>query len=569
MTYGSRTISNGPTQDNTAIAHAVDTVGGIDYAATKLIDPTEDSTTPIGVAANPLHVQGTVVATLAEPISVDDNGGSLTVDGTVAVSSVGGTVTIVDGGGSITVDGTVSVTEPVSVDDNGGSLTVDGTVAVSSVGGTVAVTQSGVWDEVGINDSGNSITVDNAALSVTGGGVEATALRVTIATDSTGVLSVDDNGGSLTVDNPVLSVVGSGTEATAQRVTIATDSTGVLSVDDNGATLSIDDGAGSITVDNTVLSVVGGGTEATAQRVTIANDSTGVLSVDDNGASLTIDNATLSVTGAGTATGALRTVTASNSPDVTALEIMDDWDESDRAKVNIIVGQAGVQGGSGTVSANTQRVVLATDVALPTGSNTIGSIASIITSVTPGTSAAHLGKAEDAGHTTGDTGVFVLGVRNTANSTLTGADTRYSPIAVDIMSGPISGVRRSSTTLTAINTTYDDSPTSADSATADCSMFRRGSFNAIVTEAGAATDITFTLQFSNDGGTTWFDYRVGPWVKYRFDDATIAAHTSGQLKICEPFECVAPSVRMKVTTTGTDGAGNNFTVASATFEFVN
>lgn len=34
-----------------------------------------------------------------------------------------------------------------------------------------------------------------------GAGVEATALRVTVATDSTGVLSIDDNGGSLTVDN--------------------------------------------------------------------------------------------------------------------------------------------------------------------------------------------------------------------------------------------------------------------------------------------------------------------------------------------------------------------------------
>jgi len=84
-------------------------------------------------------------------------------------------------------------------------------------------------------------------------------------------LSVDDNGASLTVDNPVLSVVGGGAEATAQRVTIADDSTGVLSVDDNGA---------SLTVDNPILSVVGGGTEATAQRVTIANDSTGVLTVD-------------------------------------------------------------------------------------------------------------------------------------------------------------------------------------------------------------------------------------------------------------------------------------------------
>lgn len=48
-----------------------------------------------------------------------------------------------------------------------------------------------------------SLTVDNAALAVVGGGVEATALRVTIASDSTGVLSVDDNAGSLTVDGTV------------------------------------------------------------------------------------------------------------------------------------------------------------------------------------------------------------------------------------------------------------------------------------------------------------------------------------------------------------------------------
>lgn len=58
----------------------------------------------------------------------------------------------------------------------------------------------------------------------------------------------------------------------------------------------------------------------------------------------------------------------------TSLAIIDDWDESDRAKVNPIAGQAGVQGGSGTVSALTQRVVLATDVALPAGTNAIGKL---------------------------------------------------------------------------------------------------------------------------------------------------------------------------------------------------
>ena len=44
-----------------------------------------------------------------------------------------------------------------------------------------------------------------------------------------------------------------------------------------------------------------------------------------------------------------------------AVEVIDDWDEADRAKVNPIVGQAGVDGGSGVITAKTQRTSLATD----------------------------------------------------------------------------------------------------------------------------------------------------------------------------------------------------------------
>lgn len=83
----------------------------------------------------------------------------------------------------------------------------------------------------------------------------------------------------------------------------------------------------------------------------------------------------VSVSSGATDAGTQRIIAATNSPDVTALEIMDDWDESNRAAVNTIAGQVGVQGGSGTVSALTQRVVLATDVALPAGTNAIGKLA--------------------------------------------------------------------------------------------------------------------------------------------------------------------------------------------------
>lgn len=56
-----------------------------------------------------------------------------------------------------------------------------------------------------------------------------------------------------------------------------------------------------------------------------------------------------------------RTTLASDDPAVVALQIMDDWDESDRAKVNPIVGQAGVAAGAGAVGATVQRTTLASD----------------------------------------------------------------------------------------------------------------------------------------------------------------------------------------------------------------
>lgn len=51
-------------------------------------------------------------------------------------------------------------------------------------------------------------TGDTAVVS--GGGVEAAAVRVTIANDSTGLVSIDDNGGSLTVDGTITANAGTG-----------------------------------------------------------------------------------------------------------------------------------------------------------------------------------------------------------------------------------------------------------------------------------------------------------------------------------------------------------------------
>lgn len=63
--------------------------------------------------------------------------------------------------------------------------------------------------------------------------------------------------------------------------------------------------------------------------------------------------------------------------------------------------------------------------------STVTNVATIGTSVTPGTSAAHLGKAEDAAHSSGDTGVMSLAVRRDADTSLVGTDGDYAPLQVN------------------------------------------------------------------------------------------------------------------------------------------
>lgn len=55
-----------------------------------------------------------------------------------------------------------------------------------------------------------------------------------------------------------------------------------------------------------------------------------------------------------------------------------------------------------------------------------------VTRIIPGTGATNLGKAEDAAHTTGDTGVMVLGVRNDANLAFADTDLDYAPISIHL-----------------------------------------------------------------------------------------------------------------------------------------
>lgn len=216
-----------------------------------------------------------------------------------------GTWTVTGAGGSF----------PVT--DSGGSLTVDAPVGTPvfvrlSDGSSAIATLPVSVASVPSHDVTNAGTFAvQAAQSGTwtvqpGNTANTTAWLVT---GTNGTFPVTDSGGSLTVDAPVATPVfvrlSDGSSAIA---TLPVSIAATVTVTGTGGTFPVTDSGGSLTVDN-------GGTFA-------VQESGGVL---------------------------------------TALQIIDDWDESDRCKVNPIAGQAGVAAGAGAVGATVQRVTLASD----------------------------------------------------------------------------------------------------------------------------------------------------------------------------------------------------------------
>lgn len=202
-------------------------------------------------ASNPLPVDAQV--SISEPLTVD---GQVSVSGTVTVqsanldirdlSSASDSVSVVQSGtwNLNNVSGTISLPTGASTSANQstiishvdgietllGTIDTDTSTLAGAVSGTemqvdvvssalptgaaTAANQSTIIGHVdGIEgllttidaDTGNLPTIETNTDfgTVVGGGTETGALRVTLANNSTGVLSVDDNGGSLTVDGTV------------------------------------------------------------------------------------------------------------------------------------------------------------------------------------------------------------------------------------------------------------------------------------------------------------------------------------------------------------------------------
>src|SRR3990167_3856409 len=181
------------------------------------------------VAANVIQpIQGTVADGLLVNLGTNNDIGINAGTNNIGdVDIVSGTVTTVSTVTNLSQQGGVAISLNTGVRDTG---TQRVTIATNDV---VPVSQSGTWDEVGINDSGNNISVDWAGTAPPiGAGVEATALRVTVATDSTGVLSVDDNGGVLTVDGTVTAAQATAANLNCTEASASAIKTAVQLIDD-------------------------------------------------------------------------------------------------------------------------------------------------------------------------------------------------------------------------------------------------------------------------------------------------------------------------------------------------
>lgn len=185
-------------------------------------------------------------------------------------------VTLPPGGGGLTdtelratpvpVSGTVAVTEPVSVDDNGASLTVDGAVSVSNFPATQPVSAAalplpaGASTEAtlaGIKTGTDKIPAAPAATA----DVQAVRDRLPAALDADGGVKVHlqnaDESGLTDVQLRASAVPVSGpvTDAQLRASAVPVSLSEPISVDDNGGSLTVDVGTALPTGDNNIGNV--------------------------------------------------------------------------------------------------------------------------------------------------------------------------------------------------------------------------------------------------------------------------------------------------------------------------
>ena len=107
----------------------------------------------------------------------------------------------------------------------------------------------------------------------------------------------------------------------------------------------------------------------------------------------------------------------------------------------------------------------------------------------------------------------------------------------------------------------DDDPASTNSSTLDTDNEANFTLYLNITSTLSPTNVQFIVQFSNDGGTTWLDYKKDEFVSLFYEDVD----TASGLKECVSGQCVGSDFRLRIVGTGTDAT--NFFTVTADVEF--
>lgn len=211
---------------------ATDDIGGKHYQWIKVSFGADDALTKVS-SANPLPVDAS-----GNAVPVTDNGANLSVDWNGTVPPIGAGTEAAALRVTMATDTTVSVDTEMPA----AAALTDGASnpTLPAVGGFLHGFNGTTWDrlrsttanglDVDVTRVQGTVTIQEAAAidasaatvtttpAVTGGGTEAAAQRVTLANDSTGVLSVDDGGGSLTIDASELTTLAGAVSGTEMQV---------------------------------------------------------------------------------------------------------------------------------------------------------------------------------------------------------------------------------------------------------------------------------------------------------------------------------------------------------------
>lgn len=270
---------------------ALQTQPGVDIGDVTVNNAAGVAAVNVQDGGNSLTVDGTVTVTDgAGALNVIVDSGTLT-----AVTSITNAVTVTDGAGALNTivdSGTLTavttvgtVTNVVHVDDNAGSLTVDGTVTVTDGAGALNVivdsgtltAVTGITNAVTVTDGAGALNtiVDSGSITANAGtnlNTSALALEATQSDVRTSVQLIDNAisgaGFNITQFAGVNAASGSGTAAGALRVELPTNGTGVVGLNAGAAIV------GKVGIDQT--------TPGTTNKVTVGSDV--VHTIVDSGA---------------------------------------------------------------------------------------------------------------------------------------------------------------------------------------------------------------------------------------------------------------------------------------------